>query len=167
MPLAQIAPPHPTPPLPIYPASVAFAPFHNLYPPTHWMSLCFDRLFVSLPYRTSTPLLSTFSLPCFYPLPSPSPSPSPVVLSRLRFTVSVCSPFPHTSRKPNSNISRYGYVLGYLRVTFETHPPISIVWSIEWWNSEFSARREEKIPRNTKLLLRTRCVAHILTEIAF
>lgn len=112
MPLAQIAPPHPTPPLPIYPASVAFAPFHNLYPPTHWMSLCFDRLFVSLPYHTSTPLLSTFSLPCFYPLPPPPPlSFYPVCVSPFLF-----APPPRT---PPGNRTRTFRDMATYSATFE------------------------------------------------
>lgn len=111
MPLAQIAPPHPSP-LPIYPASVAFAPFHNLYPPNSVdVSLFRPTLrFVTIPRRFS----STFSLPCFYPLPLPPPPSSfyPVCVSPFLFA-------PPSPRRPRT--FRDMTVLGYLRVTFETN----------------------------------------------
>lgn len=92
MPLAQIAPPLP-PPLPPYIPRLSRSLLSTIYiPPPRRMSLCFDRLFVSL-YIHAASLHD--SLPCFYPLPFPLPLPLflsfyPVCVSAF----SVCFPLP-------------------------------------------------------------------------
>lgn len=148
MPLAQIAPPHPPPP-PYISRVCRVRSFPQFISPQlgGCLSVSTDS---SFRYHTTPLLFHVFSSMFLSPPPPPS---SLVVLSRLRFTVPVCSPLPPQT----SNISRYdgtrlpsSYVRNQFRLFGQSNS-----WRIR------RIRREEKIPRNT-YSTRTRCVVHIL-----